>query len=123
MEIREIAREIHDINVSKGFWDGDSWNFGEKIALIHSEVSEALEGHRDNKFADLEEYERVRNIPGKTDSLSFEIFVKNTIEDELADICIRVFDLCGKMSIDLERHIRLKVDYNKQRPHKHGKNY
>lgn len=125
MKINEIAKEIHDINISKGFWDKENWNFGEKIALIHSELSETLEAHRDDRRANVPCFEamedRWERSPG--DAFSFKSNIKNTVEDELADVCIRVFDLCTKMNIDLEKHIRLKVDYNKLRPRLHGKQY
>ncbi len=39
---------------------------------------------------------------------------------ELADIVIRVFDMCGHYGIDLESAIREKMEYNKKRPYKHG---
>lgn len=44
-------------------------------------------------------------------------------EFEMADICIRVFDMCGWKGIDLESHIAAKMRYNSLRPHKHGKKY
>ena len=42
---------------------------------------------------------------------------------ELADAVIRIADLCGQMGIDLETAIILKMDYNKSRPFKHGKQF
>ena len=53
----------------------------------------------------------------------FERFIKDTFEDELADIMIRVMDLAAYKEIDLEKHIALKMRYNAMRPHKHGKLY
>ena len=43
--MNELAQEIHHRNKAKGFFD-DEKNIGEMLALIHSEVSEALECHR-----------------------------------------------------------------------------
>ena len=40
---------------------------------------------------------------------------------ELADAIIRICDTCGQYGIDLDRAIRLKMEYNKTRPYKHGK--
>ena len=40
---------------------------------------------------------------------------------EVADVAIRLFDLCGGMNIDLEKHIELKMKYNSLRGYKHGK--
>ena len=53
----------------------------------------------------------------------FEKSVKNTFEDELADIMIRVMDLAAFKGIDLESHIKAKMRYNAMREHKHGKKY
>ena len=58
-----------------------------------------------------------------TFSFWFDKLIKNTFEDELADIMIRVMDLAAYKGIDLEFHIRHKMEYNKGREHKHGKAY
>ena len=49
--------------------------------------------------------------------------MKDTFEDEIADTVIRIFDMCEGFGIDLERHIELKLEYNRTRPYKHGKKY
>lgn len=94
MNINELCKRTHDISKSKG-WHEDEREVGTWIALIHSEVSEALEAAR---VGDDENF-----------------------KEELADICIRVFDLCGLMDIDLESEILKKMEHNKTRPRKHGK--
>lgn len=126
--INELAKEIHEINVKNGFYD-DEKNIGEMLALIHSEVSEALE-------ADRKGYYCVRGIPANpimgevtlysTDDHwkeKFQYQVKNSFEDELADIMIRVMDLAAYKGIDLDNHIKAKMRYNSTRPYKHGKKY
>lgn len=96
MNINYAVQEAHNIAKSKG-WHDEERETGTWLALIHSEVSEALEADR------------------KGDQENFE--------EELADICIRVFDLAGLMDIDLEREIIKKMEANKLRPYKHNKNY
>lgn len=54
---------------------------------------------------------------------AFEDHVKDTFEDELADTVIRILDLCGARGINLEKHINLKLKYNRTRERMHGKNY
>lgn len=93
MTITELVQEAYEIAKSKG-WHDEPRETGTALALIHSEVSEALEADRKGDVGNFRE--------------------------ELADICIRVFDLCGEMKIDLEYEIRLKMEINRQRTHKHG---
>lgn len=54
---------------------------------------------------------------------AFVSTVKDTFEDELADVMIRVMDLAAFKGIDLEAHIKAKMRYNSLREHKHGKKY
>lgn len=79
----------------------------EKLALIHSEVSEALEDLRDGKMEE--------EITHLDKPIGFP--------SELADIVIRVLDLSGMLGIDLEGAMRRKHEYNKSRPYKHGKKF
>lgn len=136
MEIKKISKEIHENARSKGFYEKER-NIGEFLMLIVSEVAEAMEADRkENRFnnihwpdrcsimdiidgkvyADTGTIEEIRNN-------TFETHVKNTFEDEIADSVIRLFDLAEYLSIDLEWHIRAKMNYNKTRPYKHGKKY
>ena len=74
----------------------------QKIALIMSECGESLEAMRKNNYG-LEQ--------------------KDTFEDELADVFIRLCDLCGELDIDIEKQIEWKTNHNKARPNKHGKSF
>lgn len=91
--INELCKEAFKTAKSKG-WHDEPREMGTLLALIHAEVSEALEADR------------------KRDADNFV--------EELADVCIRVFDLCGWMNLDLEKAIREKMEYNKTRSYKHG---
>lgn len=135
MEINKTAKLVHENAKSKGFFD-EPKNIGEMLCLIHSEVSEALEADRKDHHANLPYFiERMEEITksysdpesGDAENEDFKrVFaehIKNSFEDELADVVIRVFDLAAFKGIDLERHIALKMRYNSLRPHKHGKKY
>ncbi len=54
---------------------------------------------------------------------AFEDFIKDSFEDELADIIIRTAELAMSMGIDLQAHVEAKMAYNAGRPYKHGKDY
>jgi NTP pyrophosphatase (non-canonical NTP hydrolase) len=120
--IAELSKEIHENARSKGFWDKER-NLGEMLMLIVSEVAEAMEADRNSHFTEV----NMLGIAGWVDDKDFRAHfandVKDTFEDELADACIRIFDLAYSRNIDLQAHIEAKMRYNATRPHMHGKKY
>ena len=96
------ATLISQFMQAQGFWESD--NTGEKIALMHSELSEALEADRKNLDAE--------HIPGFTG-----------VEEELADVIIRILDFAGHHNLRLGEALSAKITYNLTRPFKHGKAY
>ena len=131
MELKKLAKEIHQNAKEKGFWD-EKREIGTLLMLIVSELSEALEADRKNIHANLNKFVGFSNMGfGKDyqtylieDAIpSFEMNLKDTFEDEIADTVIRILDMCEGLGIDIETHIKLKMEYNKTREKKHGKNY
>ena len=119
MTITDLLKDAHGTSKEHGWWDdyftatefGPAYNMAkirasipEKLCLIHSEVSEALEDYRVGKLFE------VPNDKGKPEGLP----------TELADIVIRVADLSVALGIDLEATIARKLAYNKTRSHRHG---
>mgnify|MGYP001159337263 FL=1 len=121
--ITQLVYEAHQNAKSKGWWDEDR-SFGEIIALIHSEASEALEDYRAGHLPTNMWYEK--KIPGYGPGPMVENVQLSPewkpcgIPSELADIVIRVFDVCGRYGIDLEKAITEKMAYNATRPQRHG---
>lgn len=101
--INEWVKEVHSNSVSKGWWD-ERPNLPEIIALIHSELSESLEEHRDGK--DYFYYSE----DGKPEGTAIE----------LVDAIIRIMDYFGSEKIDLEKLIAIKHRYNQTRSYRHG---
>ncbi|WP_339245232.1 hypothetical protein [Paenibacillus sp. FSL F4-0243] len=117
MSINELVKAAHENAVNKGWWNEDR-SFGEIIALIHSEASEALEDYRNGSKPDEVWYQH--KVTGYSTDRITEEHKPCGIPSELADIVIRVFDACGRYGIDLEQAINEKMAYNATRPQRHG---
>lgn len=86
-----------------GFWD-DERTFGDEMALLHSEVSEAVQEFREHGFET-----RTRG-DGKPEGVAYEF----------ADVFIRLLDDCVRCGITLPAVFREKQDFNWTRPYRHG---
>lgn len=109
MNIKTLVKESHDTATEKGWWDLPDRNVPELLALIHSEVSEALEAYRD---VGIEQLDRVWYDESGYKPEGFTV--------ELADVLIRIADLCGEFNLDLEQALTEKMAYNKTRSYRHG---
>lgn len=127
--LNKLRDEIHEYAISKGFWDKER-ETGTLLMLCVSELAEAMEADRKDRYADLEAYRECEKADDIFESdkhlylvRSFQCLIKDTFEDELADTIIRILDLCGAKGIDIEKHIELKMKYNQTREKMHGKKY
>lgn len=116
--LNKFCLDANEITRKKGFWDsmdnaclqldGEALQdtkdafIVQKIALVGTEISEAIEAIRKQSYG-LEQ--------------------KDTFEDEIADTFIRLADLCGELGIDIEKQIKWKLEHNKSREYKHGKSF
>lgn len=94
--IEVLGSSIHKLN--RHWWDFDengiaNRNKGEAIALMHSELSEALEGVRKNKMDE------------HISDLSSEVV-------EMADVIIRILDYCAGFNLPIGEALRRKIAYN-----------
>lgn len=126
--INERAKEIHKNAVEHGWWDTER-SFPEIIALVHSELSEALEEYRDGRpliyfpcnagglCVDDRPEENVScgSRPYDPENPEAPCSARSKkpegIAVELADAIIRILDYCGYAGIDIEAAIRQKHEY------------
>lgn len=104
--VQYLQNLCHNAAYKAGWWTNletsedltvtGNFNVPEKLCLIHSEVSEAMEGHR----------------KGLKDTHLPE---RDMLEVELADVLIRVFDLAGAMNMNLAGAVADKLEYNANR--------
>jgi NTP pyrophosphatase (non-canonical NTP hydrolase) len=105
MNLNGLAAAVHAANI-KWWQDVETGlpierNKGELLALIHSEISEALEGERKNLMDD--------HLPAR-----------RMAEVELADAIIRILDYAGGFNYDIQGAFEEKMEYNRNRKdHKH----
>jgi NTP pyrophosphatase (non-canonical NTP hydrolase) len=98
-----LSAVLHENAKEKGFWDGDYSHdkIGNKLALVHSEVTEVLEAIRKNKGSE-------------------------EIVEEIADIIIRILDVYAAMKNEdqvlhsLDEILESKINKNKERAKLHG---
>ena len=99
--LNECAKDCHEAAVKGGWWHDSEGkkierNVGELLCLIHSEISEAMEGAR-------------------KDLMDTHLKHKSMMEVELADAIIRIFDLAESKNFNLGQTIYEKLEYNRSR--------
>jgi NTP pyrophosphatase (non-canonical NTP hydrolase) len=131
--VRRLISGCYSTALDKGWWEkyGDNVHeakkkwvpeiIGSKVALMHSELSEALEELRNRRDYGMTPYFSKGDQIIEIVSAGLRENAKpEGLAAELADAVIRIFDLAGWLGLDLAKAIEWKMQYNKTRSHKHG---
>ena len=97
MNYNRLAEEAHENAVNHGFWE-EKWSNEHCLMLVITEISEMVEAHRVNRKANTAAYNDMFN-----EQNGFERYIKNTMEDEMADIVIRLADLAGALGVNFDK--------------------
>lgn len=123
MSLNELRDTATRIATQHGFKDA---TVGEDIALMHSELSEALEDFRHGNAPNAVWYDDFDgHHPDMFRELDGELDLHNPrkpcgIPSEIADVIIRALHFCGKHNIDIEKAVNEKMVYNDTRPYRNG---
>jgi len=102
MRLNELSKAAYAQSCWNGFYDDnipvDVNQILVKLLLINGEVSEAVEALRKDQGSD-------------------------RLHEELADVMIRLLDLAGFVNMDVDSHVTKKMEYNKLRKYKHGREF
>jgi len=107
-----LSKQVHEAAKAKGFWEGEQ-NTGQKFMLIISEVGEAMKAHRKGHFVNIEAFDKSCPISildmveqsGFCKSIftvCFTNYIKDSFEDNLANILICVLDFVGSLDIVID---------------------
>lgn len=113
--LNEIAKAVHDLAWEKGWHSEEETRdaFIERACNnLHDEISELHEAWRNNEI-DLPCDKAEKMIMAGLQPLT-------CLEEEMADIIIRVLDNCKKLGVDIQRAVETKHKFNSTRPIRHG---
>ena len=110
MNLNKLRDEAYSVAKANG-WHEEEHSDEHWLMLVITEIAEAVQADRKDKHADVDQFKEYQTyygsfLPSKeTQEIrfreDFEAYIKNSVEDELADVVIRCLDLCGLQDIDL----------------------
>lgn len=123
MTVNEYAKDVHENAVAHGWYD-EKISFPEVAAMIHCEISEAIQEYREGKpliygccgfNGSYCEHEQNCDKGKKDCSCKPE-----GLAVELCDAVMRIFDYLAYCGVDIEAVLVAKHEYNIGRPYRHG---
>jgi hypothetical protein len=103
INLNELRDKAYQCAVAHG-WHEEEYTDKHWLCLVIAELMEAVEADRIGKYADRNQFESYMSLRERSDDefvYAFKHGIKDTVEDELCDTCIRIFDLAGLRNINL----------------------
>lgn len=103
MDLNELKYKAYHCAVAHGWHEEDLSN-EHFLCLVISELMEAMEADRKGMYAKRDNFEYYMKQRKRDDGefmYVFKLDIKDSVEDELADACIRLLDLAGLRDVDL----------------------
>lgn len=104
MNLNKLRDKAYQCAIAHG-WHEENLSDKHFLCLVISELMEAVEADRKGRHANRDLFEYYMNQKARSDDefiYAFKHGIKDTVEDELADACIRIFDLAELTNIDLD---------------------
>ena len=104
-ELNALRDECYKIACEHG-WHDEEWSERHFLCLVITELSEAVEADRNDRHACVGMF---RSSRMHNEVTGFECFIKDTVEDELADAAIRILDLAGLQDCDIGEAVTVRL--------------
>lgn len=105
INLNKLRDEAYQNAVEHG-WHDEDLSTEHFLCLVISELMEAVQAERKGKHADRIQFENYMSLRERSDEefkYAFTHGIKDSVEDELADVCIRIFDLAGLRGVDFSK--------------------
>lgn len=105
INLNKLRDEAYQNAVEHG-WHDEDLSTEHFLCLVISELMEAVQAERKGKHADRIQFENYMSLRERSDEefkYAFAHGMKDSVEDELADVCIRIFDLAGLRGVDFSK--------------------
>lgn len=126
-DFNKLAKKAYTNAKAKGFHDKLCTD-AHCLMLVACELAEAVEADRSEKRADRKQYKRLAGVcEERLQPYLFEMYIKDTVEDELADAVIRLLDFVGYKGMDIPKEYitveQIKVEAEEVRGWMNGKSF
>lgn len=121
MNLNKLAEQAHKIATDRGQWKDTE--IKDVLLVLVEELAEATKAHREGYVLEIDNgsilidskssRQEIDQCAGDIDfECSYEVLIKDSFQDELADVIITVLSICHEMKIDIDWHLKNKMRFN-----------